>query len=182
MIPTEHQCFDLMKKYGMLENIRAHSVMVERISSIIAGGLREAGIEISLDKVRAGALLHDIAKTLCLNTMKDHALLGAEICLENHFEEIAGIVGEHIRLKDEKLDGKIDEKMIVYYADKRVNHDAVVSIDERLEDLFKRYGKNDPYRRQLIKKNFNFCRKVEKRLFAGLDLRPEGLAEMIRGE
>jgi len=179
MIPSEKECFELMKKYGMLDNIKAHSVMVERISFVIARGLREAGVEISLEKTKAGALLHDIAKTICLNSVKDHARLGADICVENHFEEIAGIVGEHVRLRNEESDGKIDEKMIVYYADKRVNHDKVVSIDVRMEDLFRRYGRNDPYRRQLIEKNFNFCRKVEEKLFDRLRFGPEELAEMI---
>ena len=38
MIPSVEQCFELMKKYGMLDNIRAHSIVVEKVAAIIAGG------------------------------------------------------------------------------------------------------------------------------------------------
>ena len=41
MIPSVQQCFDLMAKYEMLENIKAHSIMVERIASLMARGLQE---------------------------------------------------------------------------------------------------------------------------------------------
>ena len=39
MIPSVQQCFELMAKYEMLGNIKAHSIMVERIVSLIARGL-----------------------------------------------------------------------------------------------------------------------------------------------
>ena len=179
MIPSADKCFELMERYGMLDHIRAHSVAVEKIARIIAQGLRDAGVAISLEKVKAGALLHDIAKTLCLNSATDHAALGKEICLQHHMQEIAGIVGEHVRLKNRTLDNRIHEKEIVYYADKRVTHDVIVSLEERLEDLFVRYGKNNAYRCQLIKENFDFCTEVERKLFARLNFRPEHLACMI---
>jgi HD superfamily phosphodiesterase len=68
MIPSVQQCYDLMAKYEMLENIKAHSIMVERIASLIARGLQESGESLSLDLVTAGALMHDIAKTQSLKT------------------------------------------------------------------------------------------------------------------
>ncbi|MCK5404400.1 MAG: HD domain-containing protein, partial [Desulfobulbaceae bacterium] len=51
-----------MSVHGMLENIRAHSIMVARIAELIAGGVKNAGHPISLELTLAAALLHDIGK------------------------------------------------------------------------------------------------------------------------
>ena len=166
----------------MLENIKAHSIVVNKIASIIAQGLRDAGVDISLEKVTAGALMHDISKTLCLSSGDDHEAKGKEICLQNNLGEIADIVGEHVRLKNYSLDQAIHEKEIVYYADKRVNHEEIVSLEERLEYLLIRYGKTKEYLRQAIKKNFKLCKKVEKKLFVKLHFMPEDLARMIESK
>ena len=57
-----------METHRMLDHIRKHSIMVERIATMIARGIREAGVNISLEKVTAGALMHDIAKAESLET------------------------------------------------------------------------------------------------------------------
>ena len=180
MIPSLKECHELMAQYGMLDNIKAHSIMVKRIAMLIAQGLKDVGIEVSLKKIAAGALLHDIGKSLCLNTGDDHEEKGREICLENHLDEIADIVGEHVRLKAYHLNSPISEKEIVYYADKRVNDDKVVSLDERLRYLIGRYARNMENISQRIRKNFELCKAVEKKLFADLDFRPEDLARMVK--
>lgn len=180
MIPSVKNCLKLMEQYEMLDNIKAHSVMVEKIASIMGRGLKDSGMDISLEKIAAGALLHDIGKSLCLNTGDDHEAKGREICLENHLDEIADIVGEHVRLKGYHLHSPISEKEIVYYADKRVNDDMVVSLEERLSYLLKRYAKNMEHISQRIRRNFELCMAVEKKLFAELDFRPEDLARMVK--
>jgi uncharacterized protein len=180
MIPTIEQCYEMMEKYDMLENIKAHSIMVEKVASVIGQELREAGKNISLSIITAGALMHDIAKTQCLNTREDHAAKGREICMENHFEEIAEIVREHVILVSFDPDGKVTEKEIIYYADKRVNHDKLVSLDERMRHLFTRYAKGNKRLEGLIEENFIQCEKVEKKLFNLLNFRPEDLAFKIK--
>ena len=179
MIPSVEACFEFMARYEMLAHIRDHSIMVEKVASLIARGLHETGMDISFEIVRAGALMHDISKTLCLRSGKDHAAEGREICLENNLEEIADIVGEHVILRNYKLDRAINEKEIVYYADKRVNHDKIVSLEERLDYLMLRYGNNKEHICAAIKENFHLCRQVEKKLFARLNFKPEALAELI---
>ena len=179
MIPLVEKCFEFMKKYEMLDNIRDHSIMVEKVAAIIARGLRDAGEDISLKKTTAGALMHDIGKTICLNSNDDHAAKGVEICLKNHLDEIAEMVGEHVTLQSYNPGGSINEKEIVYYADKRVNHDVVVSLEKRLEYLLKRYGRNKEHLFELIRENFDLCKRVEEKLFAKLSFRPEEMAEMV---
>jgi uncharacterized protein len=179
MLPTTAQCFSLMEQYGMLENIKAHSIVVEKVASLLARGLRQAGQGVVLEKVSAGALLHDIAKTECLRTKEDHANKGKEICLGHQLYEIADVVAEHIVLSDFDSKNRVREKEIVYYADKRVNHDAVVSLDERLEYLLDRYGRKEKPLCDLIRKNFGVCKEVEKKIFSMLSFHPEDVALLI---
>ena len=179
MIPTVKECFEFMEKYEMLENIRAHSVVVEKVANLIARGLIDTGVDLMIEKITAGALLHDIGKSLCLHTGGDHAVKGEEICVQNRLEEIADIVREHITLQSYQPGAAICEKEIIYYADKRVNHDLVVSLEERLSYLLKRYGRNDSFICGRIKDNFELCKDVENKLFKGLSFRPKALGEMI---
>ena len=164
-----------MDRYEMLENIKAHSVVVAKVAQLIARGLRDARINISLEKTIAGALLHDIGKTASLKSGKDHSEIGRQICLENHLEEIADIVWEHVRLKAYHFDGDYSEKELVYYADKRVNHDKIVSLENRLDDILERYGKIREGVSHAIRMNFEFCKKVEKKLFRPLLFSPDAL-------
>jgi uncharacterized protein len=180
MIPSVEQCFDLMVQYEMLENIKAHSIMVERIASLMARGLQEAGENLSLERVTAGALMHDIAKTQSLKTKEDHSARGSEICLQNHLDEIADIVAEHVVLKAFSKEGPVLEKEIVYYADKRVNHDKIVSLEERLAYLIKQYGRGDERLIRRMGKNFDLCKQVQSKLFAKLPFAPEDVAGMIQ--
>ncbi|MFH1491110.1 MAG: HDIG domain-containing metalloprotein [Pseudomonadota bacterium] len=176
MIPSVEECLEFIKRYEMLPNIRAHSLMVERVAGLITQALRDNGLTLCSDKVAAGALLHDIGKTICLQSGGDHAALGKEICLENQLNEIADIVAEHVRLKDFDPEGPFQEKEIVYYADKRVNHDAVVGLADRREYILERYGRNEEKIRTRIMANFALSEEVEKKIFAGLEFPPDDLA------
>lgn len=179
MIPTADQCFELMNRYGMLENIKAHSIMVEKVANIIAMEIKKTGSDISMEMITAGALMHDIGKTPCLNTRADHAAMGSRICIENDLEEIAEIVREHVIIDGFDPEGDVNEKEIIYYADKRINHDKLVSLDERLEYLIVRYAKGNRRLEYLIEENFMQCRKVEKKIFSLLSFRPEDIVDMI---
>jgi uncharacterized protein len=176
MVPSINACFQLMDRYEMLDNIREHSIVVARIARLIGCELLEAGETISLEKVTAAALLHDIAKTACLVTKKDHAEEGRKICLQNDLEEIAPIVAEHVVLKNQRTDGRFSEKEVVYYADKRVNHHSIVSLQERLASILERYGGNGKGLEQRITDNFNQCKALERALFQKLSFAAEALA------
>jgi uncharacterized protein len=179
MIPTIEQCYEMMERYGMLENIKAHSIMVEKVASFLGMEFKKAGKDVSLSKIAAGALLHDIAKTQSLSTREDHAARGSEICIANHFEEIADIVREHVIMRSFDSDGDVNEKEVIYYSDKRVNHDKLVSLDERMQHLFMRYAKDNKRMENQIEENFILCKKVEKKLFGLLNFTPEDLAFKI---
>lgn len=180
MIPTEKDCYALMDQYQMLDNVREHSIVVAEIVRVISQGLVKSGVHISVEKSVAGALLHDIGKTQSIKTGGDHAALGREICLQHQLDEIADIVGEHIWLRRNSPDGVYSESEVVYYADKRVLHTSVVSLQERMDDILKRYGKDNQRLCLFIRENFRICKGVERKLFNKLDFRPADLAEILR--
>ncbi len=164
----------------MLENIRAHSYVVARVAEALIKGFdgREAQ-RLDLSLIHAGALLHDIAKTQCIVEECNHALVGKEICLTNGYPEIGEIVAEHVILHsfsvDNYLQGVFSAKDIIYYADKRVRHDHIVSLEERLEYIIERYGNNDEKRHLLIKQNFSKCLELEKHLYNFMTFLPHEL-------
>lgn len=167
--PSVSVCFGLMDQFEMLPNIKEHSIVVAKLA---------AALHIKLDKSHhktelpaknlliAGGLLHDIAKTKCIKEGCHHANEGAEICENLNLPQIAEIVREHVLLQDfdpeRYKQGIFNAKELVYYADKRVMHDKIVSLDERLDYILERYGQNDPYRSKLIKRNFIRCQELEK--------------------
>ena len=163
----------------MLPNIREHSIMVARVAGLITNGLIAAGHALSLETVIAGALLHDIGKTACLDNDDDHAAKGLEICLAHNLETIADIVAEHVILKNYAPENGFTEKEIVYYADKRVNHDQVVSLEERLAYILERYGMNNEVRCRAIRKNYSRCRELEKRMFSSLPFEPADISDLL---
>lgn len=181
MIPSISECLNIMDKYYMMENIKAHSLTVTKVAYIITSFFASSGDnkKIQMEKVIAASLLHDIGKTEALKSGTDHTKTGVAICLENRFYEIAEIVAEHVILKHFDMKSPCTEKEIVYYSDKRVNHDKVVSLDERLSYIIERYGRGDPGICQAIKRNFTLCRKVENKIFNRASLSPEDISRLI---
>ena len=166
----------------MLEHIKAHSIVVARIARMIAIGLREVTPDISVSKTTVGALLHDIGKTPSLQSGGNHAKIGERICIENGFTEIAPIVAEHVILKNYHLSDPISEKEVVFYADKRVNHDRIVTLEERERYILDRYGLGQEELCRRIQLNFKLCGQVEAKLFSQLRFSPESLLEMDGAE
>lgn len=186
-VPTREQCLAFMDDFAMLANIRRHSFMVAGSATALLAGLRRAGITRAAlpaeDLVVAGALLHDIAKTQCLHGTCKHALVGRDICCDLGFPEIGEIVSEHVVLSDYAPEryriGAFNAKELVYYADKRVRHDEIVSLEGRLEYILERYGDNDPLKESMIIANFQICQEFERLLFSFLDFPPSALADIV---
>ncbi len=178
MIPTPAECYALMSQYEMLDNIRAHSLVVAKISEFLGRQLKKSGLEINLDLLVSGALLHDIAKTASLHNGQNHALLGADICRKHAYDELAPLVAQHVILP-RNLPEIPDVMQLVYYADKRVNHDQVVSLGERLAYIIERYGKGDAHRCAMIRRNFKRCYNIEKAIFSYLEESPADLADLL---
>jgi len=148
-IPHKEECEEMMIRYSMLPNIIDHSRQVMRVCLAIIDNLHK-DVSVNRELVIAAALLHDITKTRSLRTKEKHAWSGGILLRTLGFPRIAEIVEQHVTLPDLNLDGQIEEREIVYYADKRVMHDRVVSIHERVEDLIRRYATGEDIRRRIM--------------------------------
>jgi uncharacterized protein len=186
-IPSRSTCLELMEEYGMLDNIRRHSLLVARVAETLVRHLDVPGPEAHqaarADLVRAGALLHDIAKTRCLDGSCRHAEEGQLICEEHGYPEIGRIVREHVILSsftpERYRKGIFPAREIVYYADKRVRHDRIVSLQDRLDYIIERYSDQNPLIEQRIKDNFMACRELEGYLFSFLPFSADRLEDHV---
>ena len=187
-IPDTAECLALMEQYSMLENIRVHSFIVTRVAETLVKNLSHGRIDAAsrppLDLVRAGALLHDIAKTKCLDGSCLHAEEGQRICDAQGYREVGVIVAEHVILSSftpaEYRQGRFPAREIVYYADKRVKHDTIVTLPERLEYIIERYSRGSGKVEQRIRENFERCLELEGYLFSFLPFAPDKLADNVK--
>ena len=170
--PDKRECFRLIHGAGTLDHIVAHSVQVCRVAMLIADGLREEVPTLRRDMVRAGALLHDITKTRSLTTGERHAESGGRYLSEKGFPAVGDIVRQHVRLDEFLRSGPVTEAEIVNYADKRVLHDAVVPLEQRLAYILERYGTNPEFEAR-IRTLWANTLTLEAHLFRDLDITPE---------
>jgi putative nucleotidyltransferase with HDIG domain len=174
MVPSKEECLRLMGEYGMLENIVSHSLKVARVALFLSVELNKKGQRIDTGLVEAASLLHDLTKTECLRTKEDHALTGSRLLKGMGYERVGEIVAQHIWLGKEEDSSSVSEEEIVNYADKRVMHDRIVSLEERFNDLKERYGENlraMDYLGRLQKEIYG----IENKIFFILQIDPDHL-------
>lgn len=171
-LPSREQCIELLKQHKNPEHIIEHSLQVERIANYLARKLKERGLDIDLDLVSRAALLHDIAKFSTLNSDIRHGKVGQEILLEKGYPKIAQISREHA-LSEILRKGALQswESRVVYYADKRVNDNKIVSLEERFGYLRERYGKKSKEIMDTINSCYAPTKALEEAIFksAGVD-------------
>src|SRR4030042_7038653 len=138
-IPSKEHCRRIISDLGMLENIVAHCRQVCRVSLLLTDHLGLPGLNREL--IRAAALLHDITKTRSFQTLEDHAETGARLLSEIGYPEVGRIVGQHVRLESYFASAVPSEAEVVNYADKRVLHDRIVSLSERMGYILAKNGR-----------------------------------------
>jgi putative nucleotidyltransferase with HDIG domain len=174
-VPSRAECLVLMKEQGMLPNIWEHSLQVARVAMTLGAHLLPANPGLDLALLEAGALLHDIAKTACLQSKERHTEVGAALLQGLGFPEVAEIVAQHVNLKEEHPENHgITEIEIVHYADKRVLHEEIVSLPARFEYLQERYGRS-PAERLRISALLESSLKQEEKIFRDLPFAPVDL-------
>lgn len=178
VIPDEHECVALLEKYECPDHIVLHSRMVWAVAKVVAEGLLRQGISLDMARLKASCLLHDIAKYPCLRGRKGwHDAVGEEILTHEGFPTLGAIVGQHVILKDGN-GGAVREEHVLFYSDKRVVHDQVVSLEQRFRYLAETYGKN-PKALAGLEVMKEKTLRLEERLFHFLDFRPEELASLV---
>jgi uncharacterized protein len=173
-IPSKNDCFQLMCRMQMLENIVAHSIQVCRVSECLVDHLKVQGSQMNGQLVQAAALLHDITKTRSFETEENHALTGGQDLTDLGYPEVGNLVRQHVRLDDYSENQSLSEAVIINYADKRVLHDRIVSLDERMSYIQERYGTR-PKNKRRIQLLWKKTAVLEKKVFKFLPFSPDDL-------
>ena len=180
-IPSPHECYGLLERYGVPEHIIQHSEMVCRVAVFLAEHLNEQGEDLNIPEIRAAALLHDLTKMEGLAEGRDHAKSGNEVLTKLGFKRIGEIVAEHIKLKEKAGSQVLSEEEVLNYSDKRVMHTTVVPLADRFADLKERYGANglDKNTTERIARLEAKTYELENRIFARLELTPDALPLLL---
>jgi len=161
-LPTIEECNKLIDEYKVPANIRRHSEKVRRCAVFLAKKLIEKGEKINIDLLERACILHDILKTVKIThydlfdsepneetkrfyeklkeKFKDmHHEDAAYEALKGKYPEVAEVIKKHryVLILNGQL--KTWEDKLLYYVDKRVMHDKIVDMKERLEEGQKRY-------------------------------------------
>lgn len=202
-LPTRKQCLALLKQFHVPLHIRKHSLAVATLGVFLAKKLKEKGISVDVDLVDRACLLHDLLRICDLEesgydrsrqaiTDEDRAKWqqlraryrpfcheeAAFALLKDVYPELALAIKRHRydALLDEKDKPVTWEEKIVYYADKRVMHDRIVPLKERLEEAHRR---NVPQRNCANKAKLNTERidaaifELEREIFDTIGLEPD---------
>lgn len=180
-IPSEKECYRLIYETGMMEHIVAHSVRVSQVAVLISDHLKAKGFDLNRELVRASALLHDITKTRSFETGENHALTGCQFLSERGYAEVGQIVRQHVRLDVYNDSEMPTEAEIVNYADKRVLHDQVASLRQRLDYIMEKYGTRPEYHER-IRHTWQKTGELENKLFRMLPFSPREVAGLISPE
>ena len=177
-IPDPATCHHLMSAMGMLPHIVDHCRQVCRVAEFLADGLISAGIPLHRRLITAAALLHDITKTRSLDTGENHAATGGAYLAERGYLRVSEVVRQHVALDHCAPQKLPDEALVVNYADKRVLHDAITGLEERMTYIRERYGTTEAHLNR-IDTLWRTTAELEVGLFAHLPYGPEQLvAEM----
>ena len=153
-IPSKEECLVILKKNKTPSNIIKHCKAVCKFAEDMAEKLIKKGFKVNKKLVIAATLLHDIERE-----KDNHIIEGAKLLKSLGFPEVAEVIKKHSLYENEREENqpvKIEEK-IMFYADKRVKDNKVVSLEERFEDAERRYNID-------LKNEFEFCKKIEKEL------------------
>ena len=177
-IPDERECLELLEKYHTPNHIILHSIKVWEVAKLVGRGLLRQDHHVDMALLRASCLLHDIGKYPCIVEGGGyHDLRGEQILVEEGLQSVARIIVQHVVLRGPK-DRPVAEEHVVFYADKRVVHDEIVSLAERFVYLEQTYGRSDKAVRKLLEMKEETI-KLEEKIFMLLDFLPADVSGLI---
>lgn len=151
-LPTKEECIALLRKNNVPDNIIAHTKKVCEFSLKVCDMLEGRNIKVNKDLVAAAALLHDIKKL----DPGEHEIEADKLMQSLGYPEVGMVIKKHglKHLFESEFMPKTWEEKVVFYADKRVKNDKIVSVDERFEYIKQRYKSDDVEKEIELTKNF----------------------------
>lgn len=133
-VPDREECLELLRIHGTPMGAVEHSKVVAEVGLSIAMAMLRRGVEVRLDLLEAGCLLHDIAKG-----HKGHEAMGEEILCGLGFQLLGQLVGSHRDLPDRS---RTLEAEILFLADKSVSGANVITLEDRMELMRSRFAQD----------------------------------------
>lgn len=180
-IPTVEECYRLMCDMKMMDHIVVHCIQVCRVATFLTDHLNAHHNRLNYQLIQAAALLHDITKTRSFKTEENHALTGGQYVVKAGYPEVGELVRQHVRLDVYPNPVVLGEVEIISYADKRVLHDKVVSLDKRKSYILEKYGKLSEHQKK-IRWLWRKTIALEDKIFYNLSLVPEDINQILNRE
>jgi len=164
-LPTRRQCLRIMQEYHVPLHIFRHCLKVNKLAVFLAQRLNENAVQVDAELVDRASLLHDLVRICDLGQFRDinfsqfitaedrakwqqiklrysnsrHEDAAYEI-LKSSYPVLAETIRKHkyACILDARTGPATWEEKIVYYADKRVMHDKIVPLAERLREGHRR--------------------------------------------
>jgi uncharacterized protein len=208
-LPTHKEALALLAEYHVPPHIVSHSLAAAKLAIFLAQRLRDKGIAVDIDLVERACLLHDIMR-VCDFAEADYLQFerglaekeratwrrlraryektahedAAYDILKQKYPRLAVVIRKHkyASLLDDRSGPNTWEEKLVYYADKRVMHEKIVPLEERLREGHRR---NVFLHGSEAQSKINTARvdplifRLEKEIFDKLCLDPLELTEQL---
>lgn len=189
-LPNNEDIEKIWNEYMLPDNVRNHCKQVSYFAVNLAKKMNEKGKIVNVNLCKSAGMFHDIVRLInyvhpniddmkkamnkenfekwkCLEKKFQglhHEVAAGKIFRKEMFFELAQVIEKHRFEVVGDKDGLVGwEEKLVYYSDKRVLHDQVVSLDERFEDSKNRHYKgNFPNEKN---KYVKLVYKLEKEIF-----------------
>ncbi|MFH0994751.1 MAG: NTP transferase domain-containing protein [Pseudomonadota bacterium] len=145
-IPSDAECRALMIRQAVSQNIIDHCRAVAHLARRMATALNAAGCRLDIERMVSAARVHDLARDC-----PRHASEGARILREMGFPRIADIVEVHMDYTVKK-EAPMTEAEVVFLADKWIQEDRKISMDERFKAKLRQYGADSGACREILKR------------------------------
>jgi len=154
-LPSSQTALRLLSEAGCSKRVIAHCKAVSALAVKFAEACEKKGLDVDVNLVEVGALLHDIGRSKTHGV--NHVIVGVEIAKSlNLPESIVSIIEHHvgggITAEEAKELGwpvkdyvptTLEEKLLTY-ADKLIAGSRVVPIEKTLLNLSRELGENHP--------------------------------------
>lgn len=123
----------LYQKYETPKQVIRHMRKVAELANQLMDGIQMSGL--NRVRVMKACLLHDLCRA-----EKQHARVSAEAIRKEGYPVIATLVAGHheATYSEREAQGSLTEAEILFYADKRVQEDKLVSVEERFRESRKK--------------------------------------------
>ncbi|EKD92870.1 MAG: metal dependent phosphohydrolase [uncultured bacterium] len=197
---NRNQANQLLVEFHTPQHIRRHCHQVARVAEFLANALAKKGVIVNPTTAWIGGKIHDFVRVVDFKAIAEnsgtteehrfweelrnnykgwhHADAGAEILWKRGEFILASIVKKHktIAILSENPPHTWEEKL-VYYADKRVSHDQIRSLVERLDEAYKRHHGDKPMTSE-EKRCLAAIQKLEEEIFKPLSLTPDSILSL----